>query len=69
LVVIAFVIAAPLAWWGMQQWLANFAYRINIEWWVFAVVALLAVLIAFLTISIQAVRAATANPIKNLRSE
>ncbi len=69
LVLIAFVIAAPIGWWSMQQWLDNFAYRINIEWWVFALVALLAVFIAFLTVSIQALRAATANPIKNLRTE
>jgi putative ABC transport system permease protein len=69
LVIIAFVIAAPFAWWGMQKWLDNFAYRISIEWWVFAIVAVLAVMIAFLTISIQAVKAAMANPVDNLRTE
>lgn len=69
LVVIAIVIASPLAWWAMNKWLQNFAYRTSIEWWVFVVAALIAVLIALLTISSQAIKAALTNPVKNLRTE
>ena len=69
LVVIAVVVASPVAWWAMHNWLQGFAYRINIGWWVFAVTGVLAVLIALATISYQAVRAALANPVKSLRSE
>jgi putative ABC transport system permease protein len=69
LVVVAAVIAFPVAWWVMNKWLQDFIYRINIEWWVFAVAALLALLIAIFTISFQAIKAAVANPVKSLRSE
>lgn len=69
LIVIAFLIAAPLSWLGMQQWLKQYAYRIDVQWWVFVLAAILAFFIAFLTISIQAVRAALSNPVKNLRTE
>jgi ABC-type antimicrobial peptide transport system permease subunit len=69
LVIIAFVIAAPLGWWSMQKWLEHFAYRIDIQWWVFVLAAVLAFAIAFITISLQAVRAALSNPVKNLRTE
>jgi putative ABC transport system permease protein len=69
LILIAFVIASPLAWFVMHQWLQDFAYRINIEWWVFALAGLLAVLIAMVTISFQAIKAALANPVKSLRTE
>jgi putative ABC transport system permease protein len=69
LVMIAALVAAPVAWWGMQQWLQHFAYHINIQWWVFVAAALLALLIALFTISFQAVKAAIANPIKSLRTE
>jgi len=69
LVFIAALIAFPLAWYGMHNWLKDFAYRINISWWVFAVAALLAFFIALATISFQAIRAALANPVKSLRSE
>jgi ABC-type antimicrobial peptide transport system permease subunit len=69
LILVAFLVAAPLAWWGMQQWLQNFAYRIIIDWWVFILAGLMAFFIAILTISIQAIRAARANPIKSLRTE
>ena len=69
LVIVAALIAAPIAGWGMQQWLQHFAYRISIQWWVFAVAALLALLIAFFTISFQAVKAAVANPVKSLKTE
>jgi len=69
LVLIAVLIASPLAWWVMHQWLQGFAYRIDVQWWLFAIAAVLAVLIAFITVSYQAVRAAMANPTKSLRSE
>ncbi|MFN0037402.1 MAG: ABC transporter permease [Saprospiraceae bacterium] len=69
LVVVAIVVASPVAHWFMQRWLADFAYRIDIQWWMFAVAGLAAVGIAFLTVSFQSVRAALANPVKSLRSE
>ena len=69
LVLVAFVIASPLAWFLMHQWLQDFAYRTSIEWWVFFVAGLLAAFIALATISIQAIRAAVTNPVKSLRSE
>jgi putative ABC transport system permease protein len=69
MVLIASVIAFPVAWWAMNNWLEDFAYRINIEWWVFFAAAFLALLIALATISFQAVRAAVANPVKSLRTE
>src|SRR5258706_9609265 len=69
LVVIALVIASPLAWYFMHNWLQGFAYRINIGWYVFAITGIVAVLIALLTISLQAIKAAVAKPVKSLRSE
>jgi len=69
LVLISFFIAAPLSWFFMHQWLEDFAYRINISWWVFVVAGVTAVLIALFTISFQAVRAAITNPVKSLRTE
>jgi putative ABC transport system permease protein len=69
LVLIAAVIAFPIAWYGMHRWLEDFAYRIGIPWWIFLFAGLAAALIALCTISFQAVRAAVANPVKNLRSE
>lgn len=69
LVLIAIVIASPLAWYAMNQWLADFAYKIEIEWWVFVLAGLLAVGIALLTVSFQSVKAALMNPVKSLRSE
>jgi putative ABC transport system permease protein len=69
LVIIAFVMAAPLAYYVMHAWLQDFAYRINIEWWVFAIAGLLAVFIALFTISFQAIKVAIANPVKSLRTE
>jgi putative ABC transport system permease protein len=69
LVVIAMVIAFPLSWWAMNYWLRGFAYRITIGWDVFALAALLAIGIAVLTVSFQAVKAALANPVKSLRTE
>jgi len=69
LVLISFVIAAPVAWYGMHNWLKDFAYRIPLNWWVFVLAGVLAVVIALGTISFQAVRAALANPVKSLRTE
>jgi ABC-type antimicrobial peptide transport system permease subunit len=69
LVGIAFLIAVPLAWWAMHQWLQQFAYQTNIPWWIFALSGILALLIALATVCWQALRAAIANPIKALRSE
>jgi putative ABC transport system permease protein len=69
LVIIAFVIASPVAWYIMHNWLQDFAYRIHISWWIFLGAGLLAVVIALGTISFQAIKAAVANPVKSLRSE
>ena len=69
LVLIAIVIASPLAWWAMHRWLQDFAYRVDIGWWVFALAGALAVGIALLTVSFQSIRAALMNPVKSLRSE
>ncbi|WP_128546380.1 ABC transporter permease [Larkinella soli] len=69
LVLIAIAVGAPIAWYGMQRWLKNFAYRIDLEWWMFAGAGGLAVGIALLTVSFQSVRAALMNPVKSLRSE
>ena len=69
LVLISFVIAAPIAWYAMDQWLGNYYYHVNIGWTVFALSGALAVLIALLTVSYQSIRAALSNPIKNLRTE
>jgi putative ABC transport system permease protein len=69
LVIISFFIAAPVAWYFMHKWLSDFAYRISISWWVYAMAGLLAIMIAVITISIQAFRAAVANPVKSLRTE
>ena len=69
LVLIAIVIASPIAWWAMNKWLQDFAYRITIEWWFFALAGGLAVSIALVTVSFQSVKAALTNPVKSLRSE
>lgn len=69
LVLIAVMISAPIAWWLMNRWLQDFAYRIDTEWWMFAVAGLAAVAIALLTVSWQAIRAAVANPVDSLRDE
>lgn len=69
LVVIALVVAAPLAWFFMNKWLENFAYRTSIPWWVFIAVGAMAVIIALATVSFQAIRAALANPVESLKSE
>ena len=69
LVIIAAVIAFPLAWWVMHTWLQDFAYRTNISWWVFIIAGVLAALIAIVTVSFQTIKAALMNPIKSLRTE
>lgn len=69
LVGVSAVVAFPLTWFAMRSWLSDFAYRITISWWVFLLAGIAALLIAFFTISFQAVRAALANPVKSLRSE
>ena len=69
LVIFALLIAFPIAWWVMNKWLQNFAYHIDIRWWFFAIAGAIAVVISFLTVSYQSIKAARANPVKSLRSE
>jgi putative ABC transport system permease protein len=69
LVLIAIVIAVPVAWLAMHQWFQNFAYKVNISWTVFVIAAVIAILVAFITISFQSIKAALMNPVKSLRSE
>ncbi|MCW3091918.1 MAG: FtsX-like permease family protein [Ferruginibacter sp.] len=69
LVLVAAVIAFPVAWYAMHKWLEDFAYRVGISWWIFGAAAIIAFLIALLTISFQAIKAAIANPVKSLRTE
>ena len=69
LVIISFILASPVAWWLMHNWLENYPYRVTIEWWIFVFAAGLSVFIALATVSYHAVRAATANPVKSLRTE
>jgi len=69
LVLIASVIAFPVAWWAMNKWLQDFAYRVGIGWWVFVVAGCVATLIALVTVSFQSVKAAMANPVESLRTE
>lgn len=69
LVCVAIIIATPMAWWAMNKWLQDFAFRIEIKWWMFVLAGLVALIVAFVTISFQAIKAATINPVKSLRSE
>ncbi|MBO9613962.1 MAG: ABC transporter permease [Dyadobacter sp.] len=69
LVGIAIVIASPLAWYGMNQWLSDFAYKVSIEWWVFLLAGVLVVSVALLTVSFQSIKAALVNPVKSLKAE
>ena len=69
LIIIAMFIAFPVAWWAMHSWLQHFAYRISITWWVFVIAGAMALLIALLTVCLQAIKAAIANPVKSLRTE
>ena len=69
LVLLANIIALPIAWWSVHKWLENFAYHIDIRWWVFAIAILITLIIALLTVGFQAIKAAVANPAKSLRTE
>jgi putative ABC transport system permease protein len=69
LIVIASLIAFPITWYAMYKWLQDFAYRIDIQWWVFVLAGCIALLVAAITISFQSIKAALANPVKSLRSE
>ncbi|HWB27748.1 MAG TPA: ABC transporter permease [Chitinophagaceae bacterium] len=69
LVIIAFVVATPVAWYAMSVWLQNYSYRINVEWWVFLLAGLLSVFIAVVTVGYQSIKAAMANPVKSLKTE
>jgi putative ABC transport system permease protein len=70
LVFISFCIAAPVAWYAMQQWLEGiFLYSIHLHWWMFGLAGLLTILIAFATVGFQAIKAALSNPVKSLRTE
>jgi putative ABC transport system permease protein len=69
LVIIALLIASPIAWFAMHSWLEGFAYRTIIAWWVFPLAASAAILITFLTVGFHSIKAAVANPVKSLRSE
>jgi putative ABC transport system permease protein len=69
LVAIAIVVASPLAWIVMENWLQDFAYRIRIDWWIFALAGILVLMIAIVTVSYQAIKAAVTNPVKSLRTE
>ncbi|MBC7922985.1 MAG: hypothetical protein H7Z75_18055, partial [Ferruginibacter sp.] len=69
LVLIANGIAFPIAWWATDKWLQEYAYHIALEWWMFALAGLLAIIVAVLTVSYQAIKAALVNPVKSLRTE
>ena len=69
LVLIAMVIASPLAWIAMKDWLQDYAYRIDISWWTFVIAGSIAILIALITVSFQAIKSSLANPVKSLRTE
>jgi putative ABC transport system permease protein len=69
LIIIASLIAFPIAWWAMYKWLQDFEYRIGVGWWIFILSGFIAILVALFTISFQAVRAAVSNPVKSLRTE
>lgn len=69
LVFVSFVVAAPIAWWAMHSWLKDYPYHVEIKWWIFALAGLLSILIAIVTVSYQAIKAAVANPVKSLRTE
>ena len=69
LVIVSFIVAVPIAWWLMSKWLMDYAYRVDIQWWVFALACFLSVFIALATVSYQAIRAALSNPVKSLRTE
>jgi putative ABC transport system permease protein len=69
LVFVSIIIATPVAWYGMNKWLQDYTYRINISWVIFFIAGLLAIAIALITVSFQSIKAAVANPVKSLRTE
>jgi len=69
LVLLAFIISVPLAWVGMNKWLDNFAYRTDISWWIFLLAGTSMIVVALLTLALQTIKAAIANPVKSLRTE
>jgi putative ABC transport system permease protein len=69
LVLIAIVIASPIAWYGMNKWLQDFAYKAPISWWIFVLAGFTAIIIALFTVSFQSIKAALMNPVKSLKSE
>jgi putative ABC transport system permease protein len=69
LVLVAILIASPIAWYAMNRWLQGFAYKIDIVWWIFALAGLLTIGVALLTVGYQSIKAAVANPVKSLRTE
>lgn len=69
LVCLSILIASPIAWWAMNKWLEDFTYKIDAEWWIFTVAGLISIAIALLTVSVQSIRAAMANPVDSLRNE
>jgi putative ABC transport system permease protein len=69
LVGISFLIASPIAWWAMHNWLENYSYAISIQWWVFALAAFLSLVISAFSVGYQSIKAATSNPVKSLRTE
>jgi putative ABC transport system permease protein len=69
LILIAALISYPVTWYAMSKWLQDFAYRVSIQWWVFVLAGVIALLVAAITISFQSIKAALANPVKSLRSE
>jgi len=69
LVIIAIVLATPIAWWAMNKWLQNFAYRIQLQWWMFLLAGLIGYCNRMITVSFQAIKAAVANPVKSLNNE
>ncbi len=69
LVMLSFVIATPISWWFMTKWLEDFAYKVDLSWWIFAATGIIALVIALFTLSFQAIKAAIANPVDSLRSE
>ncbi|HET6769570.1 MAG TPA: FtsX-like permease family protein, partial [Chitinophagaceae bacterium] len=69
LIFISSLIAFPIAWWAMNNWLEDFPYRVTISWWIFGIAIIAALVIALLTVSFQAIKAALANPVQSLRTE
>src|SRR6185436_14856426 len=69
LVMVAFIIVLPLAWWAMHNWLQDFVYRTALSWWIFAITGVGMILIAMLILSVRTIRSATENPVRSLRSE